>query len=45
MQNMPLPRTQIGEAYYARQLGYYSFGVIIHNKKKTLDKNTVFIYR
>lgn len=45
MQNMPLPRTQIGEAYYARQLWYYTFGIIIHNKKKALNSNTVFFYR
>ena len=45
MQNQPLPRTQIGEAYYARQLWYYMFAVVIHDEKKSINKDTVFFYR
>lgn len=45
MQNQPLPKTEISEAYYSRQLWYYCFGIIIHNNKKLLNKDTLFFYR
>lgn len=45
MQNQPLPKTQIGEAYYSRQLWYYTFGIIIHNEKKSLNPNSVHFFR
>lgn len=38
MQNQPLPKSSIGEAYYARQLWLYVLGIIEH--KATGDKNT-----
>ncbi len=33
MQNLTLPRTPIGQAYYSRQLHLYVFGVVIHHGK------------
>ena len=45
MQNQPLPKTEIGEAYYARQIWYYTFGIVIHNPDKKLNKDTVYFYR
>ena len=31
MQNLILPKTAIGQAYYSRQLYMYLFGVVIHH--------------
>ncbi|CAG7817469.1 unnamed protein product [Allacma fusca] len=31
MQNQELPKTPVGEAYYARQLSQYFFGVVVHH--------------
>lgn len=45
MQNQPLPKTEIGEAYYARQLWYHTFGVVIHEPNKQINKNTTYFYR
>lgn len=42
-QIQPLPKTNVGEAYYSRQLGVYNFTVIIHTPHHTRSKN-VFIY-
>ncbi|CAL9702359.1 unnamed protein product [Knipowitschia caucasica] len=33
MQNLVLPRTPIGQAYYSRQLYMYVFGVVVHHGK------------
>ncbi|KAL2098322.1 hypothetical protein ACEWY4_007529 [Coilia grayii] len=33
MQNLVLPRTPIGQAYYSRQLYMYVFGVVLHHGK------------
>ncbi|KAL2092895.1 hypothetical protein ACEWY4_012693 [Coilia grayii] len=33
MQNLVLPRTPIGQAYYSRQLYIYVFGVVLHHGK------------
>lgn len=49
-QNMPLPRTNVGEAYYKRQLWLYNFGVVIHRTKKkkqksnSQNKRNIFLY-
>lgn len=40
--NMPLPKTNVTEAYYCRQLWVYNFTIVIHRKKQSV-KN-VFIY-
>lgn len=45
MQNQPLPKTPIGEAFYARQIWYYIFSVVIHTEKGSLNKDTVHFYR
>lgn len=37
-QNMPLPRSNVGEAYYKRQLWLYNFGILIHRVKKKKEK-------
>jgi hypothetical protein len=44
MQNQPLPKTNIGEAYYSRQVWFYLLGIVIHDTKK-LNKETVHFYR
>ena len=31
MQNLSLPKTPIGQAYYSRQLSMYVFGVVVHH--------------
>jgi len=45
MQNQPLLKTSIGEAYYARQLWYYTFGIVLHKPTKELNKSTLYYYR
>ena len=35
MQNVILPRTPIGQAYYSRQLYVYVFGVVLHHGKES----------
>lgn len=34
-QNLPLPRTNIGEAFYRRQLWLYNFGIVFTGQKQT----------
>lgn len=55
-QNQALPKTNVGEAYYARQMWLYNFGVVIHTAKdmireklkgkklKCRRKKNVFMY-
>lgn len=31
MQNLPLPKSAIGQAYYSRQLYMYVFGIVLHH--------------
>lgn len=45
MQNQPLPKTPIGEAFYARQIWYYIFAVVIHGETGVLNRDTVHFYR
>lgn len=45
MQNQPVPRTQINQAYYSRQLWYYVLGLIIHKSTKELNSDTVHFFR
>lgn len=45
MQNQPLPKTQIGEAYYKRQIWYYLLGVIVCDEHGKLNHENVFFYR
>ena len=42
-QNRPLPKTNVGEAYYARQLWLYNVTFVIHKKKQS--KHDVHIFR
>ena len=39
MQNMVLPKTPIGQAYYSRQLYMYQLGVVVHHGEKSLQTN------
>lgn len=34
-QNQPLPKTNVSEAYYSRQLWLYNLGIVIHSSKQT----------
>ena len=43
MQNQPLPRSPIGEAYYSRQLWQFFLGVLAHQPGKQ-DKDDVSFY-
>ncbi len=48
-QNMPLPKSNIGEAYYKRQLWLYNLGIVIHKTKseksdKPQSPKNVFLY-
>ena len=47
-QNLPLPKTSISEAFYARQAWHYNMAFVIHDKdasdKVVQDKSKVFIY-
>jgi hypothetical protein len=40
--NMPLPKTNVTEAYYARQLWLYNLTIVIHSR--TQQKKNVFMY-
>ena len=45
MQNMVLPRTPIGQAYYSRQLYLYLFGVVVHHGRNgEQTRNDVHLY-
>ena len=45
MENLPLPRTPIGQAYYSRQLYVYVFGVVIHSGiQSSQSLNEVLLY-
>jgi hypothetical protein len=45
MQNQPLPRTALGEAFYARQLWQYYLGIIRHyGGKSRQEKKDVYFY-
>ena len=43
MQNQPLPRSPIGDAYYSRQLWQFFLGVLVHQPGKQ-DKDDVSFY-
>ncbi|XKL59952.1 hypothetical protein PGB90_000968 [Kerria lacca] len=45
MQNQLLPKTEIGEVYYSRQLWFHTFGIVIHRPDKKLNHETVYFYR
>ncbi|KAK0154977.1 hypothetical protein N1851_002695 [Merluccius polli] len=45
MQNIVLPKTPIGQAYYSRQLYLYLFGVVVHHGEKSHQtKDDVHLY-
>ena len=43
MQNQPLPKSPVGEAYYSRQLWQFFFGVLVHHPGKQ-NKDDVAFY-
>ncbi len=43
-QTQPLPRTNVSEAFYRRQLWVYNLAVVIHSHTKKQPKNNVFLY-
>lgn len=45
MQNQALPKTEIGEAYYSRQLWFHTFGIVIHQPDKKLNHETIYFYK
>ena len=45
MQNQPLPKTNINQAYYARQMWYYILGIVIVNEDKNISHDTTHFYR
>lgn len=45
MENLCLPRTPVGQAYYSRQLYMYVFAVVVHNGKESRQpKENVMFY-
>ena len=44
MENLVLPRTPIGQAYYSRQLYLHVFGVVVHRADGTQRKEDVHLY-
>jgi len=44
MQNQPLPKTPVGEAFYARQLWYYILAVVIHDGEGNLHNGNVHFF-
>ena len=45
MQNMVLPKTSIGQAYYSRQMYLYLFGVVVHHGENSHQaKDDVHLY-
>lgn len=45
MQNLVLPKTPIGQAYYSRQLYMYIFGVVVHaGKGSKQSKDDIHLY-
>ena len=48
MQNMVLPKTSIGQAYYSRQMYLYLFGVVVHhgeNSHQTKDDVHLYVWQ
>lgn len=43
MQNMVLPKTPIGKAYYSRQMYLYLFGVVVHHGENSHQKKMMSI--
>lgn len=41
-QNKPLPKLNVGEVYYARQIWFYNLAILIHDG--TLNKDNVWFY-
>lgn len=41
-QNNPLPKLNVGEAYYVRQIWLYNLAIMNHDG--TLDKHNIFFY-
>ena len=44
VENLVLPRTPIGQAYYSRQLYLHVFGVVLHRADGTQRKEDVHLY-
>ena len=45
MQNLSLPKTSIGQAYYSRQLSMYVFGIVVHHGRGgSQSKDNVHLY-
>ena len=44
MENLVLPKTPIGQAYYSRQLYQYIFGIVIHRADGTQMKPDIHLY-
>jgi len=38
MQNLVLPKTAIGQAYYSRQMYLYLFGVVVHHEENSYQE-------
>ncbi|GFO04519.1 hypothetical protein PoB_003102400 [Plakobranchus ocellatus] len=44
MENLVLPRTPIGQAYYSRHMYLYVLGVVIHHNNGTQDKQDIHLF-
>ncbi len=44
-QNKPLPKTNVGEAYYSRQLWVHNLTFVVHNQARKQRKRNVHIYK
>lgn len=45
MENLPLPRTAIGQAYYSRQLYVYVFGLVVHyGEHSSQESQNILLY-
>jgi hypothetical protein len=43
-QCMPLPRTNVTQAFYKRQLWLYNLGIVIHDRRRKHGPKNVFLY-
>ncbi len=43
-QTMPLPRTNVSEAFYKRQLWLYNLGIVVHDRSKEQKPKNVYLY-
>lgn len=43
-QTMPIPKTNVSDAFYKRQIWLYNLGIVVHSNSRKQNKKNVFLY-